>query len=67
VQCDAERIIATVTDDGVGLSTDWARPGHYGLRGLTERVQQLGGSFNIGSHEGRGVCLTTDIPLGGLT
>ena len=65
VRCDAERIIASVTDDGVGLSTEWARPGHYGLRGLTERVQQLGGTFNIGNHEGRGVCLTADIPLGG--
>jgi two-component system, NarL family, sensor histidine kinase UhpB len=65
VRCDAERIIASVTDDGVGLSTEWARPGHYGLRGLAERVQQLGGTFNIGSHEGRGICLTADIPLGG--
>jgi two-component system sensor histidine kinase UhpB len=63
VQCDARRIIATVTDDGVGLSAEWARPGHYGLRGLTERVQQLGGAFSIGIHEGRGVCLTADIPL----
>src|ERR1700691_5761214 len=42
VHCDAERIIATVTDDGVGLPADWARPGHFGLRGLTQRVQQLG-------------------------
>src|SRR5271170_5503558 len=49
VQCDARRIIATVTDDGIGLGTDWARPGHFGLRGLTERVQQLGGTFNIGN------------------
>jgi two-component system, NarL family, sensor histidine kinase UhpB len=64
VHCDAERIIATVTDDGVGLPADWARPGHFGLRGLTQRVQQLGGTFNIGSHEGRGVRLTADIPLG---
>src|ERR1700675_2644383 len=55
VQCDARRIIATVTDDGVGLPADWARPGHFGLRGMADRVQQVGGSFNIGSHEGRGV------------
>jgi two-component system sensor histidine kinase UhpB len=67
VQCDARRIIATVTDDGVGLPTDWARPGHFGLRGLAERVQQLGGAFNIGSQDRRGVCLTADIPLGGQT
>jgi two-component system, NarL family, sensor histidine kinase UhpB len=59
------RIIATVTDDGVGLSAEWARPGHYGLRGLTDRVQQLGGMFNIGNHDGRGVRLTAEIPLDG--
>src|ERR1700728_78377 len=25
------KIIATVTDDGVGLSAEWARPGHFGV------------------------------------
>jgi two-component system, NarL family, sensor histidine kinase UhpB len=63
VQCDDRRIAATVTDDGVGLPADWARPGHFGLRGLAERVQQLGGTFDIGSQDGRGVRLTADIPL----
>ena len=45
--------------------TEWARPGHFGLRGLADRVQQLGGMFNIGNHDGRGVRLTADIPLDG--
>lgn len=63
VQCDARRIIATVTDDGVGLATQWARPGHFGLRGLTERVRQLGGTFTVANGDGRGVRLTADIPL----
>ena len=45
------------------LAGEWARPGHFGLRGLAERVQQLGGTFNIGSQDGRGVRLTADIPL----
>jgi two-component system sensor histidine kinase UhpB len=67
VQCDAQRILATISDDGVGLSAEWGRPGHFGLRGLTERVHQLGGTFAIDSHEGRGVRLTADIPLGGQT
>ncbi len=65
VQSDSHRITATVTDDGVGLSADWTRPGHYGLRGLADRVKQLGGNFDIGNHSGRGVCLTADIPLSG--
>jgi two-component system sensor histidine kinase UhpB len=63
VQCDVRRITATVTDDGVGLAADWARPGHFGLRGLAERVRQLGGTFTIGKQQGRGVCLAADIPL----
>jgi two-component system sensor histidine kinase UhpB len=64
VRCDAERITATVTDDGIGLAAEWARPGHFGLRGLADRVRQLGGAFSIGNHEGRGVRLAADIPLG---
>lgn len=67
IQCDAERISATVTDDGVGLAADWTRPGHFGLRGLAERVQQLGGTFDIGNRDGRGVRLRADIPMGAPT
>jgi len=67
VQTDARRIVATVTDDGIGLSQEWARPGHYGLRGLDDRVRQLGGKFSIANHGQRGVCLTADIPLAAAT
>jgi two-component system, NarL family, sensor histidine kinase UhpB len=64
LQCDARSITVTVTDDGVGLPADWARPGHFGLRGMADRVRQVGGAFEIGNHDGRGVRLTADIPLG---
>jgi two-component system sensor histidine kinase UhpB len=63
VECDVRRIVATVTDNGVGLASGWARPGHFGLRGLAERVQQLGGTFSIGNADGAGVRLTADVPL----
>jgi two-component system sensor histidine kinase UhpB len=63
VQSDVRRILVTVTDDGVGLPAEWARPGHFGLRGLADRVEQLGGSFDIGKGGQRGVCLTAEIPL----
>jgi two-component system sensor histidine kinase UhpB len=63
VRTEAQRIIVTVADDGVGLSADWVRPGHFGLRGLADRVDQLGGSFDIGSAGERGVRLTATIPL----
>jgi len=56
-------IVLTVTDDGVGLAPDWARPGHFGLRGLADRVEHLGGSFTVGNREPHGVRLTAEIPL----
>ncbi len=64
VHCDTERIVVTVIDDGVGLPEAWAKPGHFGLRGLTDRVMQLGGSFTVGNDTQRGTRLTAEIPLG---
>jgi two-component system, NarL family, sensor histidine kinase UhpB len=64
VQSNPQHIVVTVADDGVGLPTDWARPGHFGLRGLTDRVTQLGGTMKVGNRAEGGVLLTADIPLG---
>jgi two-component system sensor histidine kinase UhpB len=63
VQGDPQRIRISVADDGIGLPTDWARPGHFGLRGLTDRVAQLGGTLNVRNQTGGGVLLTAEIPL----
>ena len=57
------RLIASVTDDGVGLPENWSRPGHFGLRGLSERVERLGGKLQVGNREPRGACLRAEIPL----
>lgn len=62
-QPQAQRMIVTVSDDGVGLPAGWSRPGHFGLRGLTERVEHLGGRLTIGNRDPHGVCLTAEIPL----
>ena len=58
-----QQMIVTVTDDGVGLPAGGSRPGHFGLRGLTERVQHLRGELTIGNREPHGVCLSAKIPL----
>jgi two-component system sensor histidine kinase UhpB len=65
VDCDAHRILVSVSDDGAGLSAQWSRSGHFGLRGLADRVERLGGALHIGNQEPRGVCLRVDIPLPG--
>ena len=56
------RAVLTVTDNGRGLPPDAAnRPGHYGLRGMRERVEGLGGTLTLANHDG--ACLTAEIPL----
>jgi signal transduction histidine kinase len=53
-----------VTDDGVGLGDagDGEVPGHYGLRGMRERVQQRGGTLSISSGTGRGTTVRATVP-----
>jgi two-component system sensor histidine kinase UhpB len=63
VRSDLQRIVVTVIDDGVGLPAEWSRPGHFGLRGLTDRVTQLGGSFTVSNDARGGARLTAEIPL----
>jgi two-component system sensor histidine kinase UhpB len=60
---NANDIVVTVKDDGVGMPPDWARPGHFGLRGLAERIEHLGGTFKVGNCPNRGVRLLAQIPL----
>jgi two-component system sensor histidine kinase UhpB len=63
VSSTAARMVVAVSDDGVGLPENWSRPGHFGLRGLAERVEHLGGTFQVRNSEPHGVCLTAEIPL----
>lgn len=63
VQADGRRIAISVRDNGVGLPADWARPGHFGLKGLDDRVSQLGGTFRVANAAHKGVELQADIPL----
>jgi two-component system sensor histidine kinase UhpB len=63
VRSGPERIVVTVTDDGIGLPAEWSKPGHFGLRGLNDRVTQLGGSFQVGNDPHGGASLTAEIPV----
>jgi two-component system sensor histidine kinase UhpB len=63
LHCDSQHVVVAVTDDGVGMAPDWSRPGHFGLRGLQERVEHLGGAFTVGNREPHGVRLSAQIPL----
>ena len=59
-----QRIVLRVSDDGVGLPPDAEqKPGHYGLRGMRERVEGVGGTFVLTTAEPRGTIVEARVPL----
>jgi ligand-binding sensor domain-containing protein/signal transduction histidine kinase len=66
---DAERVSMAVRDDGKGFDSDAAvrEPNrHFGIIGMRERVEQLGGSFALVSRPGEGTVVTASFPATGL-
>jgi two-component system sensor histidine kinase UhpB len=51
----------TVQDDGRGMPAD--TPSGFGIRGMRERVEALGGHHSIASEPGRGTCIRISIPV----
>lgn len=52
-----------ITDDGVGYAPDRARTDSFGLLGLGERVEALGGTLQIGPAETEGTRLSVSVPI----
>jgi len=57
------QLALTVRDNGRGI--DCAAPIGFGIRGMRERVQAFGGSYQAESEAGRGTCVRILIPLDG--
>ena len=58
----------TITDDGVGFAPPAeadAPDGHWGLRGMRERAELTGGTFDVSSEPGQGARLHLHIPYPG--
>ena len=58
-----QQITLEVRDDGRGLDQDWELSGHFGVIGMRERAQALGGSFAIGPIASGGVRIRVSLPL----
>lgn len=61
---DSLRIV--ITDDGVGfdeaLLESARRPGHFGVQGIMERVERLGGEMTLRSRPGEGTRVALSVP-----
>jgi signal transduction histidine kinase len=59
----ADDFSLTVIDDGSGFEpTSHAPDGHFGLKGIEERIRGLGGSVSVTSETGRGTRVAMRVP-----
>jgi signal transduction histidine kinase len=59
VSFDGQALSVEVADDGIGAA---AANGGSGLRGLTDRIEALGGRLSLSSPPGRGTTIRAEIP-----
>jgi signal transduction histidine kinase len=61
---DTDHVKLHVTDNGQGFEPQLPRSGrHLGLWSMRERVEQMGGQFEVRSAPGKGTTVTTVVPL----
>ncbi|MFD2270033.1 sensor histidine kinase [Undibacterium arcticum] len=61
---DEDRVALTVRDDGIGIAPERRdNTSTYGLRGLYERAEFLGGKVAIVANQQRGTTVTIALPL----
>jgi signal transduction histidine kinase len=54
-----------VNDDGCGIDpriAEGGKPGHYGMVGMRERAERMGGTLMVASIAGKGTQLTASVP-----
>jgi len=59
-----DRLVLRVTDDGRGADTERTAAG-FGLRGMRERVEMIGGEFRMENRPARGFSFEARLPLQG--
>ena len=58
-----DRLTLTIHDNGQGFDADGQFPGHLGLKSMRERVERIGGVFQIHSAPNQGTSITMTIPV----
>lgn len=60
---EGSALLLEIRDHGDGLSDDWQRPGHFGIRGMCERARMLGGNVDVSNASAGGVVVRATLPL----
>jgi signal transduction histidine kinase len=63
LSCSEHFVELVVMDDGSGFDPNQSFSGHLGLRSMSERATQLGGSLTIDSAPGKGTRVQVKLPL----
>jgi signal transduction histidine kinase len=63
LRCRRQELILLVEDDGQGFDPSVHRPGQYGLLGMRERAQLVGGRLEIAGRPGQGARIVLHLPL----
>jgi signal transduction histidine kinase len=64
VEMAPHAVTMRISDDGCGLPSDAAsRSGHYGLRGMRERLEGLGGTLTLHSNGQHGTLVEARLPI----
>jgi signal transduction histidine kinase len=66
VEFSSEEVFLSVKDNGRGFEPDktgQGENGHFGLKGMSERIQEYGGQLTIRSHPGQGTEVEVKAPL----
>lgn len=56
-------LLLSVTDDGEGFDPRGVEPGHFGIRGMRERAEVMGGTLVVDSRPGEGTTLVVRVPV----
>jgi PAS domain S-box-containing protein len=57
------QLVVEIEDDGVGFDPSQPRPGHLGLRSMSERTEALGGELTLLSEPGHGTRVRAAVPI----
>ena len=61
-----QKVVLQIKDDGKGFTPETSPgpdEGHFGLLGIRERAERMGGRADISSMPGAGTCICVEIPI----